>query len=394
MWLQGRQIYMLSTLCMSYTADEIARYSKGKLDATVRKAMIDAAYKAAVFNLKNGIRQEDGMVYFSLTADGLPHTYQRKIFSACFLCLGAGVLGALLVSEAESGSADSSVSLPDAEGLVHESFKLLDSIVELTKDATKLGRGVALPGAPAVSPLNIPMILLNILDEFRFAGVLALRSKYSDLIDADYSAIELWCVEEIIKHVIVDRKIVLENVDTHGEVILGYDGRHMNPGHAIEAGWFVLNYAQINDRLDLIDLAVNMIEWSFEAGWDSKYGGILYFLDSEGRSPPYLEWNMKLWWPHCEAMVAYGMLYSCFKDKGDIKRADLYFKKFEMIAKYTLEHFSDSEKFCSFSGGPGIGEWYGYLDQSGQKTHRFKGGPYKGFFHVPRCLFLLTKLLS
>lgn len=356
--------------------------------------MIDAAYKAAVFNLKNGIRQEDGMVYFSLDADGLPHTYQRKIFSACFLCLGVGVLGALLITEAENGSPDSPVSLLDAQTMVHEAFKLLDSIVELTRDAAKLGRGVTLPGAPAVSPLNIPMILLNLLDEFRYVDVLSLRSKYSDLIDVDYAAIELWCIEEIVKHVIVDRNIVLENVDVNGKVIPGYDGRHMNPGHAIEAGWFVLNYARKNDRLDLIDLAVNMIEWSFEAGWDKEYGGIFYFLDSEGKSPPYLEWNMKLWWPHCEALVAYAMLYSCFKEKGLKKRADLFFEKFQLIAKYTLEHFSDSEEFCSFNGGPGKGEWYGYLDRSGQKTHRFKGGPYKGFFHVPRSLFLLTKLLS
>ncbi len=32
-------------------------------------------------------------------------------------------------------------------------------------------------------------------------------------------------------------------------------------------------------------------------------------------------------------------------------------------------------------------------DREGKVTHRFKGGPYKGCFHVPRALFLLERLL-
>lgn len=52
-----------------------------------------------------------------------------------------------------------------------------------------------------------------------------------------------------------------------------------------------------------------MITWSFEAGWDKDHGGLFYFLDAEGRSPVFLEWDMKLWWPHNEAMIAFAMLY-------------------------------------------------------------------------------------
>lgn len=43
---------------------------------------------------------------------------------------------------------------------------------------------------------------------------------------------------------------------------------------------------------------------------------------------------------------------------------------------------------------PGHGEWYGYLDRRGEVTHRFKGGPYKGCFHVPRALWLCWRLLQ
>ena len=110
-----------------------------------------------------------------------------------------------------------------------------------------------------------------------------------------YEQEEEWCISEILKHVHIEKRIVLENVGPDGSLIAGYDGRHMNPGHAIEAGWFVFSYAERHDRKDLLQLATDMIEWSFEKGWDKEYGGLYYFLDSEGKSPPYLEWNMKLW---------------------------------------------------------------------------------------------------
>ena len=40
---------------------------------------------------------------------------------------------------------------------------------------------------------------------------------------------------------------------------------------------------------------------------------------------------------------------------------------------------------CDADGG---GEWFGYLRRDGTVANRRKGGNYKGFFHVPRCLLL------
>jgi len=40
------------------------------------------------------------------------------------------------------------------------------------------------------------------------------------------------------------------------------------------------------------------------------------------------------------------------------------------------------------------GEWFGYADRSGTVTHRFKGGPYKGAFHVPRALLKVDAALT
>lgn len=61
-------------------------------------------------------------------------------------------------------------------------------------------------------------------------------------------------------------------------------------------------------------LSFQVMEWSFQRGWDTEHGGILYFLDVEGHSPVQLEWNMKLWWPHCEALIAFAYAFRVTKE--------------------------------------------------------------------------------
>ena len=93
---------------------------------------------------------------------------------------------------------------------------------------------------------------------------------------------------------------------------------------------------------------------------------------------------MKLWWPHCEALVAFAKASQLTGDKR-------YWERFIMVAEYTFKHFSDAKSGENKSGG---GEWFGYLDRSGVRTHDFKGGPYKGCFHVPRALLYVQEALT
>ena len=44
-------------------------------------------------------------------------------------------------------------------------------------------------------------------------------------------------------------------------------------------------------------------------GLDPLHGGLFYFLDIGGYPPTQLEWGMKLWWVHCEAMLAFLKAY-------------------------------------------------------------------------------------
>lgn len=49
--------------------------------------------------------------------------------------------------------------------------------------------------------------------------------------------------------------------------------------------------------------------------------------------PEQLEWSMKLWWPHCEAMVAFLMAYS------RTRRPELL-DRFSQVFHYTFSHVS------------------------------------------------------
>ena len=68
--------------------------------------------------------------------------------------------------------------------------------------------------------------------------------------------------------------------------------------------------SSLRSDADLQQRAIShFIEQPYAYGWDKECGGLLYFLDVGGHSPLQLEWSMKLWWVHCEALVAWLMAY-------------------------------------------------------------------------------------
>ena len=121
-----------------------------------------------------------------------------------------------------------------------------------------------------------------------------------------------------------------------------------------------------------------MFDWSMERGWDKQYGGILYFTDLLGFPPEQYEHDMKLWWPHCEALIASLMFYNDSRD-------DRYLELFCDLTDYSFDKFSDHKS----------GDWYGYLRRDGAPTlPSCKGSTYKSGFHVIRMLVTVLKLLE
>ena len=81
----------------------------------------------------------------------------------------------------------------------------------------------------------------------------------------------------------------------------------------------------------------------------------------------------KLWWPICEALIACTMAIEVSGDE------DRWMPWLQRVHTFAYTHLCDAD---------GGGEWFGYLRRDGTVANRRKGGNYKGFFHVPRCLLL------
>ncbi|XP_027869167.1 N-acylglucosamine 2-epimerase [Xiphophorus couchianus] len=342
-WLQGRQVWMYCRLYRS-------------MDRFHRPDILAAAKAGGEFLRKFARVSTNGNQWkcaFCLTRDGKAVKVQRTIFSECFYIMA--------MDELSRVTGDKEMEL-EAEQMMEQ------LIYWVREDASGLGRP-QLPGDDPTNSMAVPMMLLCLVQQLS-DGRPETGGKYAEL--------GSWCVSEIQQHVQRDGTAILENVSATGAELPGCLGRLQNPGHALEAGWFLLRYAADNDNKEIQRTAIEkFVELPFESGWDKAHGGLFYFLDVDGHCPTQLEWSMKLWWPHSEALVAFLMAYSQTKNPELLEN---FFRVYE----YTFSHFPDSES----------GEWFGYLTQEGKVALDFKGGPFKGFFHVPRCLYMCESLLD
>ncbi|XP_043830258.1 N-acylglucosamine 2-epimerase [Dromiciops gliroides] len=340
-WLQGRQVWMY---CRLYRKLQRFHWSE----------ILDAAKAGGEFLIRHARVAPPGKkCAFVLTRDGRPVKIQRTIFSECFYTMA--------MDELWKATGDPRYQ--------REAVEMMDQIIYWVRvDPTDLGQP-QLSGSPEADSMAVPMMLLNLVDQL---------GEDDDMMTRKYSEVGEWCAQDILKHLQRNGQMVLENVSKEGKEIPGCLGRQQNPGHTLEAAWFLLRYAmrQRNPELKAHIIEKFMLQ-PFHSGWDSENGGIFYFQDADKFCPTQLEWDMKLWWPHSEAMIAFLMGYSETKDP-------ILLRLFCQVAEYTFERFPDPEH----------GEWFGYLNREGKVALNFKGGPFKGCFHVPRCLYMCEELLK
>ena len=172
--------------------------------------------------------------------------------------------------------------------------------------------------------------------------------------------------------------MMVENVSSvDGSLVDCFEGRVINPGHNLEAMWFIMDLGvRLHDR-SLIDKAVKIALNVIDFGWDKEYGGIFYFMDRKGYPQQQLEWDQKLWWVHIESAIAMIKAYSLTGNKECLQ----WFMK---LHDYMWEHFKDKE----------YPEWFGYLNRRGEMLLPLKGGKWKGCFHVPRGLYQIWQILG
>jgi N-acylglucosamine 2-epimerase len=218
------------------------------------------------------------------------------------------------------------------------------------------------------------MIQINTLQVLRKCDTTPQPLPYDAWIDAQ--------IDEVFRFFVKpEKRALLETVGPAGEYLGDIpEGRCVNPGHAIETAWFIMEEGRHRKDDRLVQQALPIIDWSLDRGWDPAHGGILSFVDVEGKQPPQYEWDMKLWWPHNEAIYATLLAYSL---TGERK----YATWFDKILVWSLAHFPDRK----------FGEWFGYLHRDGSVSHSLKGNMWKGPFHLPRqqlfCHLLLEEMI-
>jgi N-acylglucosamine 2-epimerase len=307
------------------------------------------ALHGAAFMEKFG-RDNEGNWYFSLTQDGRPLVQPYNIFSDCFATMAFAAL-------------DRAQPHDRYKKIATETF---DNILRRRHN----WKGIyskAVPGTRPLKNFSLPMILCNLALELEH--IVGARRVEALIPEVIHEVMEVFYQPET--------GLILENVYEDGSFCDSFEGRLLNPGHAIEAMWFVMDLARRSNDQQLIYKAKDIMLHTLQKGWDSEYGGILYFLDCHGHPPQQLEWDQKLWWVHVEALVA---LAKAYKLTGDPVCASW----FEKVHDYTWNHFKDPEH----------GEWFGYLNRRGEVLLNLKGGKWKGCFHLPRSLYQVWKTLS
>ncbi|TKT86554.1 AGE family epimerase/isomerase [Dyadobacter frigoris] len=333
-WLQCRQVW-----CFAMLYNQVEQ----------KQEWLDLALHGAKFLEKYG-RDKKGNWYFSLDRYGNPLTQPYNIFSDCFAAMGFG-------------------QLYKATG--NENFR--DIAVDTFHAVLKRKgdpKGIYNKSFPQTRPLQgfaLPMILCNLVLEME------------SLLDAGLvqSVIDQGIDTVMNKFYKPEPGVILENITPDGLFSNSFEGRLVNPGHGLEAMWFIMDLAERTSDYKLIRKATDITLELLEYGWDKKYGGIFYFKDVKGFPPQQLEWDQKLWWVHIETLIS---LLKGYLHTGD-ERCLAWFEK---VHDYTWEHFPD----------PANGEWFGYLNREGEPLLTLKGGKWKGCFHVPRGLYQCWKTLE
>jgi N-acylglucosamine 2-epimerase len=338
-WFQGRCLWTFSKLCNTYGVNE---------------EWASAADSGARF-IKDHCIDSDGRMFFTVTKEGLPLRKRRYFYSESFLVIGFAEYYLLRKNEEDLA-------------LAVKYFDLMWNIYSNpASDPFKITPKENAEVRALRSNAN-PMVLISSAQTLkRITG----NSEYYDKI------IEKILADMLNLHYKEDLKCVLENVGLDGSILDNPAGRTINPGHSIENSWFLMNLAMLNNDKDLLQKALNILDWSLDIGWDKQYGGIYYFRDVYGRPCEQLEHDMKLWWVHNEALIATLVALNL---TGDEK----YEKWYDTLHDYAFSHFSDRE----------YGEWYGYLHRDGTVSHEQKGSLWKGPYHLLRCLILCDTLLD
>ncbi len=338
-WQQGRFAWLLGEL-----------YNHPLLqDHPQRGDWLQVAEENLRFLTRHCFDVQDGRMWFQVTRDGQPIRKRRYAFTESFAAIAFGEMAQATGNEEYAQQAESCFNEFISRGTARqqETPKFTD-----TRPTQTIG---------------FPMIALVTAQQLRDSMQLESAETWIDrsieVIRRDFCKPELQCV--------------LETVGPQGELLSHFDGRTLNPGHAIEAAWFIMREGQHRHDPELIQLGCQMLDWMWERGWDREMGGLLYYTSLDGRPIQEYWQDMKFWWPHSESLLA---TLLAFQLTGQVK----YLAWHQQVHEWAFAHFPDRE----------YGEWFGYLRRDGGVVTTLKGNQWKGPFHLPRMQLLCWEWLQ
>jgi N-acylglucosamine 2-epimerase len=333
-WAQGRMSWMLLTM---YNTMEM------------RPEWLRWAESGLAF-LDQHCFDSDGRMFFHVTRDGQPIRKRRYAYSEAFAAIA---FAAHYKATGNSRSAE-------------QASKLFDSFTRWN-----FTPGLMPPKFTNTRPLiglGPRMITIVTAQELRLN--LGADARLSHWIDH--------CMEEIERlFVKPELRVVMESVAPDGDIVEHFDGRLLNPGHAMEGAWFIMLEGKHRSDSHLIELGCHMLDWMWERGWDAELGGLFYFRDLHGKPVQEYWQDMKFWWPHDESIIATLLAY-------ELTGNEKYARWHQQVHDWSHQHFADSEH----------GEWFGYLHRDGKRATSTKGNLWKSFFHHPRMQWMCTQLLQ
>lgn len=338
-WLQGRAAWTLATL---YNTVE------------PRPEWREAAVHCLDF-IGAQARGPGGKLYFTVTREGRPLRMRRYVFSESFAAIGSA---AVARATGEARRADEAREYWAT--YLHHSFTPGVMPAKTDPDSRPM-RGLA----PLMITISTAQELRENLGEIAAGG-----RTCSEWIE--------WAIGEIAREFFKpELGALLEVVAPGGGISDHFDGRTLNPGHAIECAWFILHEARRRGHAGWRRLGLAILDGMWARGWDREHGGLLYFTDVHGKPVQEYWAEMKFWWPHNEAVIA---TLLAWRMTGEARYAQWH----RQVHDWSHRVFADPEH----------GEWFGYAQRDGRISTRLKGNTWKGPFHLPRMQWYGARLLA
>ncbi|MDE3197071.1 MAG: AGE family epimerase/isomerase [Acidobacteriota bacterium] len=300
-----------------------------------RQEFLDHARKTLDFLLGRA-RDEQGRFVYRTTREGAPIEGATSIYSDCFVVYGIR---------------EYCRAAPDA-GLSREADAILDRVKRRVEEPDfRETAPYALPAGRRAHA--IPMILTAVSGEDRYP--LCVMERFVQPVDG----------------------LVREFLTRDYGNLPGAEGRFVNPGHAIESMWFVMEWARARGRDWIIEMAAETVRRHLEAGWDREFGGIFLGIDAAGGAPFLPHSEKKMWWPHTEALYA---LLLADRLTGEAWCREWYWR----VHEWAFAHFAMPE----------TGEWRQRLDREGRPITDVVALPVKDPFHLPRAAVKIVELIE